>query len=266
MYKDFAPDYERNEEGWVLFPKDTSLRNKYFPYTDPSEHIAKANMHMVKALVEFVSEPGDVILDPFAGTGTIMIAAVLGRDVLMIELVDTFCGTIELNTIGIRQTVPDIDKRVNLIPGNSASILPIPDFCNHVITSPPYPMGLKKKGSMDKTSKDLGYSSATEYSEGTDNFTNMNDFIYHQKIELFYKKCFDSIRAGGTMSVIIKDKMLKGERVMQADRTLRDCERIGFELVARNKWLARGGGYSAINRAAGLETVDDEDLLTLRRP
>ena len=45
-----------------------------------------------------------------------------------------------------------------------------------------------------------------------------------------------------------------------------EYDRNEFELMKRNKWLARGGGYSAINRAAGLETVDDEDLITLRRP
>lgn len=264
--KDFAPTFNRSPDDLVIFPRDTELRHQLFPYTDPAEHVAKANMHMVLALVELVSEPGELICDPFAGTGTILVATTVERRVLMMELVDTFCQTIELNTIGVRQTYPAVDELSSLIPGNAASILPIPDLCDHMIFSPPYPMGLKKKGTMDKTSKDLGYSQATEYSEGMDNFTNMNEFIYHQKIELFYKKCFQSIRAGGTMSVIIKDKMEKGKRVMQADRTQRDCERIGFKLVARNKWLARGGGYSAINRAAGLETVDDEDLITLRRP
>ncbi len=264
--KDFAPGYDRTDEGYVIFPRDTELRHRLFPFTDPAEHIAKANMLMVEALVEYVSEPGEKILDPFAGTGTIIVAVTLDRYALMMELVETFCQTIELNMIGATQTYPEVREMATLFSGNAANILPIPDVCDHMIFSPPYPMGLKKKGSMDKTSVDLGYSQATEYSEGIDNFTNMNPFIYHQKIEQFYRKCFDSIKMGGTLTVIIKDKMEKGKRVMQADRTLRDCEKIGFKLIARNKWYARGGGYSAINRAAGLETVDDEDLLTLRRP
>ncbi len=267
MTSTFAESFDRTSEGWVIFPKDTPLRKRLFPYTDPAEHIAKANMLMVSELVSFVSEPGETILDPFAGTGTILVACTLERKVLMIELVGTFCQTIELNTIGLRQILPEVDALSTLIPGNASTILPIPDFCDHMIFSPPYPMGLKKKGTMDKTSIDLGYQSATEYSEDEqNNFTNLNDFIYHQKIEQFYKRCFNSIRAGGTMTVIIRDKMEKGKRVMQADRTTRDCIRIGFELVTRNKWLAMGGGYAAINRAAGLQTVDDEDLLTFRRP
>jgi hypothetical protein len=422
--REFAPDYQRDENGLVLFPRDTGLRRQLFPYTDPAEHVAKANMLAVQEIVLYVSEKGETILDPFAGTGTIMVACTHWRKVIMIELLDTFCQTIELNTIGVRQTFPDIDELTTLIPGDAASILPITDFCDHMIfclhpdtkiltydlqwkrlgnlkagdkligvdeyarfgcknrkiryseilsliptrldsykiiisdgriivasskhswltarnhslqwtetnklkvgdkikqltsrtmrlllkfnldgvglpmvdslaeiisiehigvaesvgietstktliaeglvshNSPPYPMGLKKKGEMDKTSKDLGYTNAAEYSDDMRNFTNLNAFMYHQKIEQFYKKCFLSIRKGGTMTIIIKDKMEKGKRQMQGDRTIRDCERLGFELVARNKWLAKGGGYSAINRAAGLETVDDEDLITFRR-
>uniref|UniRef100_A0A6M3JNV9 Putative methyltransferase n=1 Tax=viral metagenome TaxID=1070528 RepID=A0A6M3JNV9_9ZZZZ len=261
----FAPEYERTDEGWVVFPRDTELRRRLFPYTDPAEHIAKANMLMVQALVECFTDEGETILDPFAGTGTVLVACTLNRKVVMMELVETFVQTIELNTIGVKQSYPMVEDLSTLIPGDAYSILPIPDFCDHLVFSPPYPMGLKKKGDMDKTSKDLGYSQATEYSEDPRNFTNLNDFIYHQKIELFYKKCYQTLRFGGTMTVIIKDKMEKGQRIMQADRTLRDCERIGFELLQRNKWLARGGGYSSINRAAGLETVDDEDLITLRK-
>ena len=266
--KQFAPDYPRTEEGWIDFGSDTKLRSQLFPYTEASEHNAKANMHQVEELIFYVSEVEETICDPFAGTGTVMIGAMNRRKIIMLELNPTFCQTIELNQIGIKKTAPPqlIDDYTTVIEGNAASILPIPDLCNHMIFSPPYPQGLKKKGAMDQTSLDLGYVQTAEYSEGMDNFTNMNDFIYHQKIEQFYKKCFQSIRAGGTMTVIIKDKMDKGKRVMQADRTLRDCERIGFTLLDRFKRLARGGGYAAINRSAGLDTVMDEDMLILRRP
>ena len=109
MAKEFAPAYDRDIEGRVLFPRDTELRRQLFPFTDPSEHIAKANMLMVAELVKCFTEPGDTILDPFAGTGTVLVATTLWRKVVMMELVDTFCQTIELNTIGVRQTFPDVD-------------------------------------------------------------------------------------------------------------------------------------------------------------
>ncbi|KKM75581.1 hypothetical protein LCGC14_1388860 [marine sediment metagenome] len=133
MSKVFAPGYNRDEQNRVLFPLDRQLRSHLFPYTEASEHVAKCNMLMIQALVEFVSEPDETILDPFAGTGTILIAATIGRKVIVIELEDYFCGLIELNTIGVKQTVPNIDELVTLIPGNSHNILPITDFCDHII-------------------------------------------------------------------------------------------------------------------------------------
>ena len=265
--KEFAPDYERDSQDRVLFPRDTSLRDLLFPFSDSTIHIAKQNMLMVREQVKFVSEVGETILDPFAGTGTILVALTVGRNVMMIELEEPFQKAIEQNIKGIGRTVPDADSMVMLIPGDSTKILPLPvGIFQHTVFSPPYPMGLKKKGEMDKTSVDLGYDSATEYSANPENLTNLNSFFYHQKMEVFYRKCLQSLPEGGTMTVIIKDRMEQGKRMMQADRTERDCLRLGFELVARNKWFARGGGYSAINRAAGLETVDEEDLITLRKP
>ena len=264
--KSFAAGYNRDEQGRVLFPRDSQLRAQLFPYTEASEHVAKCNMIMIRELVEYVSEPNETILDPFAGTGTLLVAATIDRKVVMMELEDYFCGLIELNTIGIKQRGYDTDLLTTLIPGNSHNILPIPNFCDHAVFSPPYPMGLKKKGAMDKTSQDVGYTSATEYSSDPENFTNLNAFIYHQKIELFYKKCFQTLKLGGTMTVIIKDRIEQGKRVKQADRTERDCIRLGFTLVDRFKWYAPGGGYSGINRSKGLETVDEEDLIVLRKP
>ena len=266
----FAENYERDDNNRIIFPRDTELRRQLFPWTDPSEHVAKANMLMVKELVEHFTNEGETILDPFAGTGTIMVACTINRKVIMIELEETFSDTIELNVIGLRNgkmyDMPDISDLITTIPETDAhAILPLPDFCDHLIFSPPYPMGLKKKGEMDQTSKDLGMGHAAEYSTSMNNFTNLNPFIYHQKIEQFYKKCLDTVKVGGTMTVIIKDHMEKGKRLMQADRTERDLLRMGWELVERNKWLAKGGGYSAINRAAGLETVDEEDLITVRK-
>ena len=268
MSKFFAEEYSRDKDGLVLFPKDTQLRRQLFPFTDPAEHIAKANAYMVRALVELVSEPGELILDPFAGTGTILVATTLGRRVIMIELEEYFQGTIELNIKGISRLVPDVEEMTTLIPGDCNRILPITDFCKHMIFSPPYSNLLKKTDAVrkDKTSVDLGYADAAFYTADPDNVGNLNDFFYFQKMERIYKKCFDSLTPNGTMTIIIKDRMVAGKRIKLGDRAERDCKRIGFELVERNKWLARGGGYAAINRAAGLETVDDEDLITLRRP
>jgi DNA modification methylase len=263
--KVFAAEYDREEHGWIRFPKDTQIRAELFPALDPTMHVAKANLWMVKSLIEYVSEPGESIFDPFAGTGTVLVGATMGRVIQMVELEPPYQQILKSNISMLKPTVADIEERTLLLEGDSMKLLPIPDFCDHMIYSPPYPQGLKKKGVMDKASVDLGYASATDYSADPNNFTNLNAFMYHQRIEIFYKKCLQTVKVGGTMTIIIKDNMEAGVRMKKADRTIADCVKMGWKLADRFKWLAMGGGYSATNRAHGLETVDDEDLIVFKR-
>lgn len=264
--KEFAPSFSRDKLGRVLFPRsDADLRNELFTFTDSTMHVAKCNMYMVREVVRFVSEPGETICDPFSGTGTVLVAVTLARKVICIEIESVFQDMILRNIEAMRVSYPDIEDLTNLIPGDCNKVLPVPGFCNHMIFSPPWANVLRKK-SVDQFAIDAGYGSATLYTQSQDNIGNLSDFLYHQKMERVYKKFFDSITPGGTMTIIIKDRMEAGVRVEQGKRAQRDCLRIGFKELAWNKWQALGGGFAAYNRSIGQETVDEEDLITLRRP
>jgi DNA modification methylase len=264
--KSFAPDYPRTDTGLVKFPRaDTDLRNLTFPNQDPTVHPVKANAYMVRELVRFVSEPGETICDPFAGTGTILVGATEGRTIVCIELEPPFLRLIEQTVMAMKQEYPDIEDRTLVIAGDCRLILPVKDFCNHLIFSPPYSNVLRKKGQLDQFTKDAGYGSALDYSANPNNIANLSDFVYFQVMERTYKKFYESLTVGGTMTIIIKDRISAGKRIGLADRSIKICKGIGFELVARNRWEALGGGYASYNRSIGLETVDEEDLLTLRR-
>ena len=50
--KEFAPDYPRNDEGWIIFPDDVAYRKEMFPASvKTSKHTAKANIFMVQAII-----------------------------------------------------------------------------------------------------------------------------------------------------------------------------------------------------------------------
>jgi DNA modification methylase len=264
MPRFFAPDYPRTEDGeLVVFPKaDTVLRRQLFPSQNIPAHVVKANMYMVKALIEFVSEPGETVCDPFAGTGTILVGATIGRKIICLELEQPFVDMIESAINDLRSTVPNIDELSFVMQGDLRSILPISDFANHFIFSPPYANVLAKK-SIDKTTADLGYSDAILYGADPNNIANLPVFMYHQVMEKVYKKIYDSLTVGGTMTIIIKDKMEAGVRNELGKRACRDCERLGFKLMEWNRWKAMGGAFAAVNRQHGLETVNEEELITL---
>ena len=81
---------ERALEGTV------GLRNKRSVWTipttpTPEAHFATFPPKLVEPCILAGSRPGDVVLDPFAGTGTVgSVAAGLGRRALLIELVPAY--------------------------------------------------------------------------------------------------------------------------------------------------------------------------------
>ena len=58
-----------------------------FPYTGNRRHPTEKPVRPLRTLVEAFTEPGQLVLDPFCGSGSSLVAArQLGRDVLGIEL------------------------------------------------------------------------------------------------------------------------------------------------------------------------------------
>lgn len=266
MKERFAPDYDRTEDGLVKFPRsDAPRRYSLFPYSDQQEHVARCNMYMIQELVEFLSEPDETICDPFAGTGTILVAAAMGRKVVCIEIEEEFQSIIEWSILALKTKRPELEDLMTLIPGDCTKILPIPEFASHFIFSPPWAQVLRKK-KVDQFAIDQGYGAATSYTQSPNNIGNLSDFLYHQKMEQVYSKILQSLVPGGTLTIIIKDRMEKGKRVPLGARAQRDCMRMGFEPVCWHRWNAIGGGFASFNRSIGLETVMEEDLITLRRP
>ncbi|MEX0806700.1 MAG: DNA methyltransferase [Candidatus Binatia bacterium] len=61
-------------------------------YTGNRSHPTENAVSILKPLIESFSQPGDLVLDPFAGSGSTLVAAALaGRDYLGIELEAGYC-------------------------------------------------------------------------------------------------------------------------------------------------------------------------------
>jgi DNA modification methylase len=63
-------------------------------YTGNKLHPTQKSIHVLTPLIEAFSKPGDLVLDPFAGSGSTCVAAHrAGREYLGIELDTTHCAT-----------------------------------------------------------------------------------------------------------------------------------------------------------------------------
>lgn len=267
MSRDFAPEYGRDQHGWVLFPSDASYRKEMFP-VEANQHQAKANVFLIQSCVEYVSEPGQLLLDPFGGTGTLMVAALINRDVMLIEISEVFHNIQQRALERLEEIAPGVSEHISLINSPLQRVLPMPNTADHIIFSPPYAAIMKSKGTDKLTLEKTDYKMAEYTFTSPLNLGMMSDWLWAQEMQTVYKKCFDTLKPGGSMTVIVKDHMEKRQRVPLSQAAVDKCIEVGFTLNPDEwfKWLAPGSVYTHIYRARGWEVVDDEDIIVLRKP
>src|SRR2546425_5708065 len=133
--KEFALEVPRDEHNWLIFPRDVEYRKALFPQGVFS-HPAKANCFLIEALVDYLTEPGDTIIDPFGGTGTLLLAARKRRKVILIDVEEQF---VELQKQALKSWDGTELADTFLYHGDSRQVLQKIQYqCNASIFSPPY--------------------------------------------------------------------------------------------------------------------------------
>lgn len=265
----FAPEFNRDEHGWILFPRDTQERKTLFFPEEVMSHPAKMNFHLEQSIIEYVGKDGDTFLDPFGGTGTLMIAALQGYRVVLLEIEEHYHQLQCQALTNLEKEVPGAGQLVTLLHGDNRLLLPIP--CNHIVTSPPYSHAMKidkirtkREDAPDDwlVEQDRQMS---QYSKSPRNISKLNTFLYNQEIERVYKLCCKSLAIGGTLTTVVKDRIEGGQRIYLGKWANKVCLNIGMELVTWEKWKAPGSGFTHIARSQGKQVVDNEDVIVFRR-
>jgi len=272
--KQFASEYERNDSGWILFPNDVARRKELF-VPESMKHTAKANIYMVEELVKYTSEPGDVVLDIFGGTGTLLVGMYHGRHVGLIEMNPVFQDVI-IKNIGKWQ---DVDTGVRGILHEVPCQLALTKIRNvqAIITSPPYSQAFSKgSGTFKEMSEtELAYrESMNTYADDSQvrgnlvpyNLATMSNFRFNKEMELIYKLSYESIKQGGYFALIIKDRIQKGVREELGMANLRMLLKAGFKLDKWERWLPPGTRFAKQAHAKGQVWVDEEHLIIVRKP
>ncbi len=244
--KIFAPNTPRDDQGRYLFPDDQQLRRDLL-HPDAMSHPGKNNMHLVAALVDYITEPGDVILDPFGGVGSMFPAVEAGRDLILIELEPTFANM-------LRHTAGEFGH-TQVIQQDCRVALPI--ACDHAIFSPPFANSI--------TSFDMTANKALEYStkglSNTQNLGLLNEFLFVQAMNKIYRLLADSVKQGGRLAIITRDSAAIGATRAIARGVIKGLNRAGFHY---DEWIIRKVGESLrarYNRQQGAGVNEDEDIL-----
>jgi len=248
---EFASRYPRNDENWILFPVNDTARRKELFHPDVFKHPAKANIYLIEALIEYLSEPGQTVLDPFGGTGTILIAATMDRNVVAIELEDTYFALIQ-ETYLDWSDMPRFEDRLGsaaILQGDCRLVLPV--YCDHAIFSPPYSQALGSKPMNLKKLQGKWEGDPETYSGGTTNLARLNVFFYGQAMRAVYKGVYQSLPPGGSMAVIIKDQMRGEERIFLSKDCIYQATGVGFKLEEWHKWKPKGSPFVDIVASKG---------------
>ncbi|KKM66214.1 hypothetical protein LCGC14_1483480 [marine sediment metagenome] len=204
-----APDYPRDDNGWILFPRDTGLRRKLQP-AEVMDHPAKMNMHLLIEIVKEFTQPGDTITDIFGGVGTTGVAVLMGRNVNLIEIEQHFTD-LQTKMYSNWKADPfsygsEIDQERIGLPANLMCIngdnqrVAYPPT-DHMIFSPPYANDLAKLGGGALTEQTQ--KAADLYTASKENLGRKNEFFYRQAMGKVYDKVGLAVR----LSILIKQRV-----------------------------------------------------------
>ena len=91
---EFVSELDKITDVEELNFKPTPAFGKYrdFFCDEAINHPAKANTNLIEFLIKKYTKPGDVVLDPFLGSGTTLVAcALLNRRGIGVEIDESYC-------------------------------------------------------------------------------------------------------------------------------------------------------------------------------
>jgi len=135
----------------IIFRSDTKQRKQWFTGLSFS-HPAKMMLPLQLYLIDRYSKVGDVILDPMAGSGTILVACSMGRHVVTCELEQKFVDMQKGNWEKIKQRGPQMGYEMGtatILCGDARNLEGL--LADVAIFSPPYAeasegAGIAKRG------------------------------------------------------------------------------------------------------------------------
>lgn len=138
----------------ITFRSDTAHRKHRFDARHFA-HPAKMHLSLCLWLIHNYTKPSDVVLDPMAGSGTLLLACSLGRNVVLVELEDKFVKMCERNWERIQQIGPQMGCEMGwaVIQQGDARALPL-DSADAVLFSPPF-ADINLRSQMDEGDKDM---------------------------------------------------------------------------------------------------------------
>ncbi len=91
-------------KGWPKKPENPISDVQPWSYTGNKAHPTEKAVSVIAPLIRAFSKPGDLVLDPFSGSGNTAVAAALNdRDYIGIELEERYCAHARKPLVGVQR-------------------------------------------------------------------------------------------------------------------------------------------------------------------
>lgn len=197
-----AKEWIKFTKSWFIFDALASdLKEEREVTEETKEHPATFSPTMISEFIKFFTKPGQVVLDPFLGIGTTLVACDrTGRDGIGIELNPKYAEIAKMRT------------KQRVITGDACNIadmdLPTIDYC---ITSPPY-WNILNRSTKDFRKNRQKNGHDVYYSESDTDLGNIDDYDeFLQTLVNIYTDIYQILRDKAYITIIVKNIKKKGK-------------------------------------------------------
>lgn len=205
---------------WLKFQKSWFVHNPPPRRKEVLRHPAKFPETLAQEFIEFFTKRGEIVLDPMAGSGSSLVAALrCERHSVGIELnpeyaqMATEAVALELDRIraSISETGIPSETTARIIQGDAAEIadhvrtynIPVIDY---VITSPPYWDMLRARGAQTQRTRRNSQDLDVYYSDDEHDLGNVSDYEqFLGKLSNIYLSLKPFLRPKAYMTIIVKN-------------------------------------------------------------
>ncbi len=208
-----------SNKDWLKFQKSWFVHNPPPRKAEVLRHPAKFPESLAQEFIEFFTKTGETVLDPMAGTGSTLVAALrAGRHSYGFELNPSYASLASEIVTAERQALgaPADPLRAQVIPADARQAaqffqdhgLPAIDY---VFTSPPYWDMLHARGAQNQKNRRADEGLDVTYSDDPADLGNIHDYDqFLAQLVAIYQALKPCLRYRAYLTIVVKNIKKKG--------------------------------------------------------
>lgn len=231
-------DWIKSQLGvWEFYYESRDIRKKEL-------HPATYPLNLAKKVIELFSHKGELIVDPFVGSGTTLLAAEdLDRNAVGFDLNSKYVDLAK-SRLGQQK----LDKRLVEQIAVTDDARNIPHYLEEgtvscMLTSPPYANLLNRqrlnKSRRGESRKNEQYLKVEQYSQDTRDLGTLDILAFEKEMENIYTKLFPLLKPKGHSVINVADMWMENKRIPIHIHVVKAMQNAGYELRNTIIWDRR---------------------------